>query len=56
MKKTTEKAQSSTPPEVILECIREILEEEKYMTKTERLYRLAGKLEGPTAIIEILEK
>ena len=46
----------STPPEVILECIREILEDEKYRNKTERLRRLARELDGPKAVREMLEK
>jgi UDP-N-acetylglucosamine--N-acetylmuramyl-(pentapeptide) pyrophosphoryl-undecaprenol N-acetylglucosamine transferase len=46
----------STPPEVILECIREVLEEEKYRNKTERLRRLARDLNGPYAVREMLEK
>lgn len=46
----------STPPEVILECIREILEDEKYRNKVERLQRLAAELNGPEAIRELLEK
>ena len=46
----------STPPEVILECIREVLEEEKYRNKTERLRRLARELDGPCAVREMLEK
>jgi UDP-N-acetylglucosamine--N-acetylmuramyl-(pentapeptide) pyrophosphoryl-undecaprenol N-acetylglucosamine transferase len=46
----------STPPEVILECIREVLEEEKYRNKTERLRRLARDLNGPNAVREMLEK
>ncbi|MHC1755826.1 MAG: UDP-N-acetylglucosamine--N-acetylmuramyl-(pentapeptide) pyrophosphoryl-undecaprenol N-acetylglucosamine transferase [Methanosarcina sp.] len=46
----------STPPEVILECIREVLEDEKYRNKVERLQRLAGELDGPKAIREMLEK
>lgn len=46
----------STPPEVILECIREVLEDEKYRNKIERLQRLAAELEGPKAIRELLEK
>jgi uncharacterized protein (TIGR00661 family) len=45
----------STPPEVVLECIREILEEEN-KTKTLRLRRLARELDGPKAIREMLEK
>ncbi len=46
----------STPPEVILECIREVLEEERYRNKMERLCRLTGELNGPKAIREMLEK
>ncbi len=46
----------STPPEVILECIREVLEEEKYRNKTERLRRLARELDGPKAVREMIEK
>jgi UDP:flavonoid glycosyltransferase YjiC (YdhE family) len=46
----------STPPEVILECVREVLEEEEYRSKTERLRRLAKELDGPKAIREMLEK
>jgi uncharacterized protein (TIGR00661 family) len=46
----------STPPEVILECIREVLEEERYRNKMERLRRLSKELNGPTAIREMLEK
>ncbi len=46
----------STPPEVILECIREVLEEERYGNKMERLRRLARELNGPNAIREMLEK
>jgi UDP-N-acetylglucosamine--N-acetylmuramyl-(pentapeptide) pyrophosphoryl-undecaprenol N-acetylglucosamine transferase len=46
----------STPPEVVLECIREVLEEEKYRNKTQRLRRLARELNGPSAVREMLEK
>jgi UDP-N-acetylglucosamine--N-acetylmuramyl-(pentapeptide) pyrophosphoryl-undecaprenol N-acetylglucosamine transferase len=46
----------STPPEVILECIREVLEEERYKNKMERLRRLSRELHGPSAIREMLEK
>jgi uncharacterized protein (TIGR00661 family) len=46
----------STPPEVVLECIKEILEEKTYKTKTLRLRRLAQELNGPKAIREMLEK
>ncbi|AKB34992.1 Glycosyltransferase [Methanosarcina siciliae C2J] len=46
----------STPPEVILECIREVLEDEAYRNKVERLQRLSGELDGPKAIRKLLEK
>lgn len=46
----------STPPPVILECIREVLEEKKYRNKTERLRKLARELDGPNAVRKILEK
>jgi UDP-N-acetylglucosamine--N-acetylmuramyl-(pentapeptide) pyrophosphoryl-undecaprenol N-acetylglucosamine transferase len=46
----------STPPEVVLECIREVLEEERYRNKTQRLRRLARELNGPSAVREMLEK
>jgi len=46
----------STPPEVILECIREVVEEERYRNKVERLRRLARELDGPKAVRELLEK
>ncbi len=46
----------STPPEVILECIREVLEEDMYRNNTEILRRLAGELKGPTAVRELIEK
>ncbi|MCC4771744.1 glycosyltransferase [Methanosarcina sp. DH2] len=46
----------STPPKVILECIREVLEDEEYRNKVERLQRLATELDGPKAIREMLEK
>ncbi len=46
----------STPPEVILECIREVLEDKEYRTRTERLRRLARELNGPCAVRKILEK
>ncbi|WP_410508551.1 glycosyltransferase [Methanosarcina hadiensis] len=46
----------STPPEVILECIKEVLEDEKYRSKVGRLQRLAAELNGPEAIRELLEK
>lgn len=46
----------STPPQVILECIREVLEEKKYRNKTERLRKLARELDGPNAVRKMLEK
>lgn len=46
----------STPPEVILECIHEVLEEERYKNKMERLRRLAKELNGPAAVRELLER
>jgi UDP-N-acetylglucosamine--N-acetylmuramyl-(pentapeptide) pyrophosphoryl-undecaprenol N-acetylglucosamine transferase len=46
----------STPPPVILECIREVLEEKKYRNKTERLRKLARELDGPNAVRKMLEK
>ncbi|MGB9929327.1 MAG: UDP-N-acetylglucosamine--N-acetylmuramyl-(pentapeptide) pyrophosphoryl-undecaprenol N-acetylglucosamine transferase [Methanosarcina sp.] len=46
----------STPPEVVLECIREILEDKEYRNKTERLRRLAKELDGPGTVRKILEK
>ena len=46
----------STHPEVILKCIREVLEEEMYRNNTERLRRLAGELRGPNAVREMIEK
>lgn len=46
----------STPPEVILECIKEVLEDRKYRNKTERLCRLARELDGPKAVRKIIEK
>ncbi|MFZ2497220.1 UDP-N-acetylglucosamine--N-acetylmuramyl-(pentapeptide) pyrophosphoryl-undecaprenol N-acetylglucosamine transferase [Methanosarcina sp.] len=46
----------SASPEVLLECVREILEDEKYRHKTEKLRRLAIELDGPKAVREMLEK
>ncbi|KKG16154.1 glycosyltransferase [Methanosarcina sp. 2.H.T.1A.6] len=46
----------STPPAVILECIREVLEDRAYRNKTERLRKLANELDGPKSIRELLEK
>lgn len=46
----------STPPKVILECIRIVIEDEQYRKKAERLRRLAKELNGPKAIREMLEE
>lgn len=46
----------SNRPEVILECIREVLEDENYRKKTERLQKLAKDLDGPRAVRELLER
>lgn len=46
----------STPPEVVLECIRKVIEDKKYRNKTDRLRRLARELDGPRAVRELLEK
>jgi len=46
----------SIPPQVILECIRKVLEEKKYRNKTERLRKLARELDGPNAVRKMLEK
>lgn len=46
----------STPPQVILECIRKVLEEKKYRNKTKRLRKLARGLDGPNAVRKMLEK
>jgi uncharacterized protein (TIGR00661 family) len=44
-----------TPPEVILSCIREVLEDENYIKKTRRLMELAEVLDGPEAVRKFLE-
>jgi len=44
-----------TPPEVILACIREVLEDESYSKKTRRLMELAEVLDGPAAVRKFLE-
>ncbi|MDM7918142.1 MAG: glycosyltransferase [Methanosarcina sp.] len=44
-----------TPPEVILACIREVLEDESYSKKTRRLMELAEVLDGPVAVRKFLE-
>jgi len=44
-----------TPSEVILECVREVLEEASFARKAKRLMRLSGELDGPAAIRRMLE-
>lgn len=44
-----------TPPEVILACIREVLEDENYSKKTRRLMELAEVLDGPAIVRKFLE-
>jgi UDP-N-acetylglucosamine--N-acetylmuramyl-(pentapeptide) pyrophosphoryl-undecaprenol N-acetylglucosamine transferase len=45
-----------TPPEVILACIREVLEDESYGKKTRRLMELAEALDGPASVRKFLEE
>jgi uncharacterized protein (TIGR00661 family) len=45
-----------TRPEVILSCIREVLEDENYRKKTRRLMELAEALDGPAAVRKQLEE
>jgi uncharacterized protein (TIGR00661 family) len=45
-----------TRPEVILNCIKEILEEEHYSRKTRRLRELSEALDGPAAVRKFLEE
>lgn len=45
----------STSPELILEYIREIVEDKKFTEKTLRLRRLSEELNGPAAIRELLQ-
>jgi len=45
-----------TPPEVILTCTREVLEDENYSKKTRRLMELAEVLDGPAAVRKFLEE
>jgi UDP-N-acetylglucosamine--N-acetylmuramyl-(pentapeptide) pyrophosphoryl-undecaprenol N-acetylglucosamine transferase len=45
-----------TPPEVILACVREVLEDESYSKKTRRLMQLAEVLDGPAAVRKFLEE
>ncbi|MFH1788352.1 MAG: glycosyltransferase family protein [Candidatus Altiarchaeota archaeon] len=44
-----------TPPQVILTCIREVLDDKSYVRKTARLRRLSAELDGPSRVVEILE-
>jgi uncharacterized protein (TIGR00661 family) len=44
-----------TRPEVILTCIRELIEEEQYKRKTQRLMKLSEILDGPGAVRKLLE-
>jgi uncharacterized protein (TIGR00661 family) len=45
-----------TRPEAILNCIKEILEEEHYSRKTRRLRELSEALDGPAAVRKFLEE
>lgn len=45
-----------TGPEVVLTCIREVLEEERYSRNARRLRELSEKLNGPTAVRKLLEE
>lgn len=45
-----------TPPNVILTCIREVLEDESYSKKTRRLTELAEVLDGVVAVRKFLEE
>lgn len=45
-----------TPPNVILACIREVLEDENYSKKTRRLMELAEVLDGPAAVRKFIEE
>lgn len=45
-----------TRPEVILACIREVLEDENYRRKTRRLMELAEVLDGPATVRKLLEE
>lgn len=44
-----------TPPQVILTCIKEVLEDEGYSKKTRRLMELAEVLDGPATVRKFLE-
>ena len=45
-----------TSPEVILTCIREVLEDEQYRKKTRKLRELSEVLDGPVAVRKFLEE
>ncbi len=45
-----------TSPEVILTCIREVLEDEQYSKKTRKLRELSELLDGPVAVRKFLEE
>ncbi|MFH1404004.1 MAG: glycosyltransferase [Candidatus Altiarchaeota archaeon] len=45
-----------TPAEVILECVREVVEDKSFSKRTRRMRRLAGKLDGPSRIRRMLEE
>jgi uncharacterized protein (TIGR00661 family) len=45
-----------TRPEVILSCIREVLEEEQYSRKTRRMKELSEVLDGSAAVRKFLEE
>ena len=45
-----------TRPEVILACIREVLEDENYSKKTRRLMELGEVLDGSAAVRKFLEE
>jgi UDP-N-acetylglucosamine--N-acetylmuramyl-(pentapeptide) pyrophosphoryl-undecaprenol N-acetylglucosamine transferase len=44
-----------SPPEVFLECIHEVIEDESFRRKTARLRRLSEKLNGPERYRKLLE-
>lgn len=45
-----------TPPEVILACIREVMEDKTYSMKTRRLMELSEVMDGPAAVRKFLER
>lgn len=45
-----------TPPQVILACIREVLEDENYIKKTRRMMELAEVLDGPASVRKFIEE